>query len=63
MTQLLVPGGRESLFALMATADRGQSLFTNNMGRVSPDAVKNALINSGCLVNTFWLQGPLPDPT
>ena len=47
LTQLLMPGGRDSLFALMATADRGKGLFSNSMSRVSPDAVKSALINSG----------------
>ena len=57
ITQLLVPGGRESLFSLMATADRGQSLFINNMGRVSPDAVKNALINSGLFGEYFLAAG------
>jgi len=57
ITQLLVPGGRDSLFSLMATADRGQSLFTNNMGQVSPDAVKNALLNSGLFGEYFLAAG------
>jgi hypothetical protein len=63
ITQLLVPGGRESLFSMMATADRGQSLFINNMGQVSPDAVKNALMNSGLFGEYFLAAGisTLPD--